>query len=397
MPFSPEQIESFRRDTPGCARRLHFNNAGAALMPGPVLEAIQRHLALEMEMGGYEAAAFARREIGGFYQALARLLNTGPENIAFAGSATDAFNRALSAIPFKPGDCILTTRDDYVSNQIAFMQAGQRFGLRFIRAACLPEGGADPASVEQLVRQHQPRLVAVTHMPTNSGLVQPVEEIGRICSLYGCLYLVDACQSAGQAPLDVQAIGCDFLTATFRKFLRGPRGAGFLYAAPKVLETGMEPLFLDLHSAEWTASDAYRPQPDARRFELWERSYALVLGSKVATEYALQAGIEKIQARATSLAANLRRQLADIPGLHILDRGSRLSAIATVHCPGRKPLPLKAALEARGVNTSLSTLHVARLDFDEKGVDWALRFSPHYYNTDSEVEQLAQIMRELLR
>lgn len=397
MAFTTEQIEAFRRDTPGAGRLIHFNNAGAALMPLPVMEAMQQHLALEMEMGGYEAAAHARRSINGFYQAVATLLNAAPEHIAFAGSATDAYNRALSAIPFRAGDVILTTNDDYASNQIAFMQAAQRFGLRFVRAATLPEGGVAPDSVEELIRQYRPRLVAITHMPTNSGLAQPVEAIGRICRQYGCLYLVDACQSAGQAPLDVQAIGCDFLTATFRKFLRGPRGAGFLYVSPRVLEQGLAPLFLDLHSAEWTAADSFLPRADARRFELWERSYALVLGSKVAAEYALQAGLEKIQARSCALAESLRHKLAAILGLNVLDRGSQLSAIVTLHTPGKKPLPLKAALEARGVNAAISPHTAARIDFDEKGVDWALRLSPHYYNTEQEVDIVAQILAELLQ
>lgn len=396
MTFQPELLEACRRDTPGASQRIHFNNAGAALMPRQVLEAMQQHLALEMEIGGYEAAAFARRDIGGFYGAVARLLNTEPRNIAFTGSATDAYNKALSAIPFEPGDFILTTNDDYVSNQIAFMQAERRFGARLIRAAVLPEGGVDPDSVEQLIRQYTPKLVAVTHMPTNSGLVQPIETIGRICRQHSCFYLVDACQSAGQAPLDVQSIHCDFLSATFRKFLRGPRGAGFLYVSSRVLDQGLAPLFLDLHSADWIASDAYQLHPDAYRFELWERSYALVLGSKAAAEYALQIGLANIQARVGLLAATLRERLANIPGLLILDRGSERSGIVSVHVPGRKPLPLKAGLEARRINSSISSHNAALIDFDDKGVDWALRFSPHYYNSEAEVDAVVNAMETLV-
>jgi selenocysteine lyase/cysteine desulfurase len=394
--FSIEALQQWRADTPGAANRIHLNNAGAALMPRPVLDAMTEHLELEMSIGGYEAAAAMRRETEAFYESVAALIGAQPHQIAFTTSATDGYNKALSAIPFERGDVLLTTTDDYVSNQIAFLQLARRFGVRVIRAANRPEGGLDVKHLAKLLDQHRPRLVAVTHVPTNSGLVQPVAEIGALCRERRILYLVDACQSAGQLHLDVEALHCDFLSATFRKFLRGPRGAGFLYVSDRVLADGLEPLFLDLHSANWSAANDYEPRSDARRFELWERPHALVLGGRAAADYAVEVGARRIEARVRQLAAQLREALQHLDEVRVLDTGPDLCGIVTFHVPGRRPGRLKAALEQRRINTSLTTLESARLDFEAKGVDWALRASPHYYNSAEELNAFVEILQDLL-
>lgn len=380
-------IQQYRLDTPGTAKFIHLNNAGAALMPAPVIKAVQDHLELELLNGGYEAAALAREAINRFYPVLARLLNAQERNIAFTASATDSYNRALSSISFQQGDVILTTNNDYVSNQIAFLQLQKRFGIRLIRAADRPEGGVDPLDMERLIRVHRPRLVAVTHIPTSSGLIQPVQAIGELCRRHDCHYLVDACQSAGQLPLDVETMHCDFLTATFRKFLRGPRGTGFLYVSDRVLDQPLAPLFLDLHSATWPEADRYELCPDAKRFENWERAYALVLGATAAVDYALSVGLEAISTQVRNNAAYLRDKLSGLEHLALLDRGAELGGIVTVNIPGRQPGPVKARLREAGINTSLVSYGSAVLDFDQKGVDWALRLSPHYYNTVEEMDR----------
>jgi Selenocysteine lyase len=203
-------LRDLRNDTPGCAHRIHLNNAGASLPPLPVIVAVREYLDREAQIGGYEAADERAEDIAGFYASVAALLCAAPHNIAFSGSATDAYAKALSAVPFRAGDYVLTTENDYSSNQIAFLSLQKRAGVKLLRARDLPEGGVDVADFERLLRQHRPVLAAVTHVPTNSGLVQPVEAIGEICQQYGTWYLVDACQSAGQMPLDVRDIGCVF-------------------------------------------------------------------------------------------------------------------------------------------------------------------------------------------
>jgi selenocysteine lyase/cysteine desulfurase len=388
-------VEALRADTPGCARVVHFNNAGCGLPATPVLAAMVDHLNLEAQIGGYEAAAARESNVREFYTEVAGLINSTPDNVAFAGSATHAYATALSAIPFVAGDVILTTRNDYISNQIAFLSLSRRFGVRIVHAPDVPEGGVDVAAMAALMRSHRPRLVAATHIPTNSGLVQPVTEIGRYCREFDLLYLVDACQSVGQVPIDVQEIGCDLLTATCRKFLRGPRGSGFLYVSDRFLRAGYEPLFIDMHGARWVEPGLYQPVDSAARFEEWEFPYAAVLGCAEAARYARRVGVAAIGHRGSALAARLRARLEEIPGVHVLDRGRNLGAIVTLAIDGQQPQPFKTALGARGINSSLSFRDLAQFDFGDKNVEWCLRLSPHYYNTDGEVDQVAAAVAEL--
>jgi selenocysteine lyase/cysteine desulfurase len=393
-PFALDELEAIRAETPGCEGRIHFNNAGAGLMPSSVLEETVGHLRLEAEIGGYEASAAREDAIADFYRLTATLLNCKPENVAHTANATDAYSRALSAIPFAPGDLIVTTRNDYISNQIAFLSMQHRLGVEVVHAPDASEGGVDLLEFESIVKTRRPRLVAVTHIPTSSGLVQPVEAIGSVCRDYETLYLVDACQSVGQRVVDVDQIGCDFLSATHRKFLRGARGSGFLFVSDAALRAGLEPLFVDMHGARWTAEQAYEPAPTARRFEDWEFAYALLLGSAEATRYALEVGVERAQARATRLAGRLRAGLDGL-GLRVLERGPELGAIVTVEIPGWQSDSFKAALDAASVNSALSYREFAQYDFGDKRVDWCIRLSPHYYNTDEEVDRVVEIFDAL--
>lgn len=389
-------LETLRADTPGTQRVIHLNNAGASLMPTSVVEAITNYIALEAELGGYEAADRHRDAIREFYTATADLLSTKPGNIAATASATDAYARALSSIPFERGDVILTTFNDYVSNQIAFLSLQKRFGIKIVRAEDDPAGGVSVNDMAAKIASLRPRLVAVTHVPTNSGLVQPVEAIGQLCRDYDVLYLVDACQSVGQLPVDVGQIQCDFLTATCRKFLRGPRGMGFLYVSDKVLSEGYAPLFIDLHGASWESANAFRPVPTARRFENWEFAYALVLGAAQAHRYALNVGLETIARRNTDLCAYLRQQLYTLPGVRLLDEGERLSSIITLFSDRKPAETIKAALSAARINTSLSGYGSAILDYGRKGMTTtALRISPHYYNTEAEIDTLAEALERV--
>jgi selenocysteine lyase/cysteine desulfurase len=388
-------VAALRADTPGCQHVVHFNNAGCGLLAAPVLAAMLDHLNLEATIGGYEAAARRAGEVREFYTEVAALINGGPDNIAFAGSATHAFSTALSSIPFEAGDVILTTRNDFISNQIAFLSLRKRYGVQIVHAPDAPDGGVDVTAMAALMRAQRPRLVAATHIPTNSGLVQPVAEIGRHCRELDLLYLVDACQSVGQYPIDVAEIGCDLLTATCRKFLRGPRGSGFLFVSDRVLQAGYEPLFIDMHGARWIEPGRYQPADSAARFEEWEFPYATVLGCAAAACYARQVGLEAIARRSPMLAAQLRSRLDTIPGVRVLDRGPQLGAIVTLAIEGWQAKPFKAAMDARGINSALSFREFALFDFGDKDVDWCLRLSPHYYNTEEEVEQVAAAVADL--
>lgn len=389
-------LKKWRTETPGTENFVHLNNAGASLMPEVVSRTIKEHIDLESAMGGYEAASFRENTIQAFYENAAGLFGTQPRNIAFTANATDAYNRALSAIPFHQGDFILTTSNDYVSNFIVFLSLKSRYGIQIKIVDNLPTGEIDLIALRKDINKYRPKLVSVTHIPTNSGLIQPVGEAGKICKDHNVLYMVDGCQSAGQLDVKVEEIGCDFYSATFRKFLRGPRGAGFLYASDKVLNSDLHPLMLDMRGADWVTMDSYSLKRNATRFEDWENSYALLLGASAALKYAQEITMPVIEKRSSHLASELRRELRTIPGISVLDRGTIQGAIVTAHSILIEPDTLKTALKREKINCSFGNKLNALIDFEEKGVDWIVRFAPHYYNTEDEIKQPVEVIRRLI-
>ena len=390
-------LTRWRSDTPGCESLVHLNNAGAALVPLPVRDAILGHLALEQELGGYEAADAQVEAVQQVYTEVGRLLGARSRNVALVQNSTVAFSQAISAFDLSPGDLIITSRSDYASNQIMYLSLARRRGVEVIRAADAPEGGVDPEAVRALVARRRPALVSLTWIPTNSGLVQPVEAVGRICREADVPYLVDACQAVGQIPIDVSRLHCDYLTAATRKFLRGPRGLGFLYVSDRMLQAGAHPLLVDMHGASWTDADAFELAPDGRRFETWEFAYALVLGLGAAAQYALEVGLETARDRARELADYARSRLAALPGVRVLDRGPELCAIVTAAVAGRDTQGIKLELRRRGINTSSPHREDAVIDMDEKKTESALRISPHYYNTKEEIDTAVEALDVILR
>ena len=379
-----------RRETPGCDNVLHFNNAGAALMPHCVLDAVINHLNLEAQIGGYEAAAQTQDAVNRVYAAAARLLGCDAAEIAIIENATRAWDMAFYAIPFKPGDRILTAVAEYASNYIAFLQVAQRTGAM---VEVIPNDASGQLSIEALRNAIDDRvkLIAITHVPSNGGLVNPAAAVGKIARDAGVLYLLDACQSVGQMPIDVNVIGCDMLSATGRKYLRGPRGTGFLYVRRHWIEQ-LEPPFLDLHAADWIAANQYQIRSDARRFETWETNYAGKIGLGMAMDYAYQWGLNAVQSRITDLASELRRQLTALPNVVVHDLGTEKCGIVTFTVTGKPSDQIKHALSLANINVSVSSLSYARLDMAVRGNLDLVRASVHYYNSEAEVERFCKTL-----
>jgi selenocysteine lyase/cysteine desulfurase len=395
-PADPPELARWRVDTPGSERVIHLNNAGAALQPAAVRDAVLRHLELEQEIGGYEAADARVDALGDAYEVVGRLIGASGHNVAMQQNSTVAFAQAFAAFDLRRGDLILTSRADYASNQIMYLALSRRVGVEVVRAPDAPEGGIDPQAVRELIRRRRPTLLALSWIPTNSGLVQPAEPIGEICREADIPYILDACQAVGQMPVDVGRLHCDYLAAATRKFMRGPRGVGFLYVSDRALEAGAYPLTVDMHGADWTDPETFALKPDARRFEQWEISHALVLGAGAAAGYALEVGIGKARERSWGLAASVRERLAEMDGIRVLDRGRSLCAIATAELGGRNAEQVKLALRARGINTSSPLREDAVIDMDEKRAASAIRISPHYYNTADEIDRALAALAEVL-
>ncbi|MEO6196117.1 MAG: aminotransferase class V-fold PLP-dependent enzyme [Thermoanaerobaculia bacterium] len=385
-----ERLAAWRRDTPGCQGRIHLNNAGASFSPLTVVETELAHFRREQEIGGYEAADEAAGRLCESYENLGRLLGCAARNVAVVENATVAFSLALSAFDFEQGDRLVTTHNDYTSNQIMYQALARRRRIEVLFAEDLPEGGVDPGSVRRLAAHPRCRLVALTWIPTNSGLVQDAEAVGEVCETAGVPYLVDACQAVGQIPVDPARLRCDYLGGTARKFLRGPRGLGFLYVSDRALARGDYPLGLDMRGAEPRGEDGFELADGARRFENWEFPYALVLGLGEAARYALAVGVELAGELAGELATHARERLSALPGVSVRDRGRRLCAIATAEVAGLDATEIVHRLRDQNINTSVAASE------DGSPVP-VVRVSPHYYNTREEVDTLVDAIEALIQ
>lgn len=385
-----------RRDTPGAETVLHFNNAGAALMPSPVIDAVRNHIALEAAIGGYEAEARENEAIERTYAACARLVGGEADEIALVENATRAWDMAFYAFAarFRAGDRILTAEAEYASNVIAYLQMARRTGAVIEPVPSDADGALDVDALAAMI-DDRVKLIAVTQIPTNGGLVNPAAEIGAVARGAGIPYILDACQSAGQIPLDVGAIGCDVLSATGRKYLRGPRGTGFLWMRRDLIEQ-LEPPFLDLHAAEWTGRDHYTMRADAKRFETWEGNVAAKIGLGVAVDYALGWGLDAIAERIEMLADGLRDRLGGVAGVTVQDLGRRRCGIVGFTAEGRDSASIQSALAARGINVSVSPRCYTRYDMDARGLESLVRASVHYYNTEDEVDRFCAAVEEIV-
>jgi cysteine desulfurase / selenocysteine lyase len=386
-------VPAVRAATPGCAEVIHFNNAGAALPPKVVTDAVIGYTVREALIGGYEAQDAAAAEITATYDALATLLGVRSAQVALIENATRAWDMAFYGIPFERGDRILTCRSEYASNYLAYLQVSHRRGVRIDVIPDNEYGELDTEAAARLLDQDV-KLISITHVPTNGGLVNPAAAIGQLARSAGCYYLLDACQSVGQMPIDAAALGCDFLSSTGRKFLRGPRGTGFLYVSERALAE-VEPPFIDGRAATWTTANAFEFRRDARRFENWEFNCATRIGLGTAARYATDLGLGAIWQRVQSLATALRDRLAQIPGVQVCDLGRTRCGIVSFVCQGISPEAVKAALARERINVSVSDAAWTRLDMDERGIPALIRASVHYYNSDEEIDTFSDALAAL--
>lgn len=384
-----------RAETPGCTEVIHLNNAGAGLMPEHVLSALTGHLELEARIGGYEAAARAEQAIEHTYDAVAALIGCGRDEIAIVENATRAWDMAFYAMPFRPGDRILTAVSEYGSNYLAFLQVARRTGAV---VEVIPNDEHGQISLDALrgMIDERVRLIAITHVPTNGGLVNPAAGVGRIARDAGIPYLLDACQSVGQMPVDVETIGCDMLSATGRKYLRGPRGTGFLYVRKPLLDS-LEPPFIDILAARWIDRDHYEVRPDARRFENWESYVAGRVGLGAAVDYAAGWGLAAIEERVKSLADYLRARIGELPGAVVRDLGVERCGIVSFTVAGLDPAAIKQVLAAERINVTVSSRGSTRIDMEQRGLTDMVRASVHYYNTEGEVDRMCEVLRRIIR
>ena len=360
-------------------------------MPEPVSQALFEFLRSEVNQGGYETAGLYKEGLNNTYRAAAKLLNCQSEEIAFAENATRAWDMAFYSFNFQPGDKILTAMAEYGSNVIAYLQQAKRCGVEIVFIPDDEYGQVDVEALSNMI-DSKVKLISISHIPTGGGLVNPAIEIGKVAAKHGIPYLLDACQSAGQIPLDVEAIGCDMLCITGRKFLRGPRGTGLLYVRNSIIES-LEPPFLDQHAAELISPNEYEVYETARKFENWEQNFAGKYALGVAIDYALGWGMESIQQRIYALADYLRENLSSNADILVEDVGIEKCGIVTFHSKTRKANDIKTMLSTKNINVSVSDGSGSLISFEQRGINQLVRASVHYFNTETEIEYLVDQLK----
>ena len=387
-------LERVRAETPGCLERVFLDSAGSSLPPAPVLDVVLGHLRREAEVGGYVAEEERAADLARLRESLARLLGCAAEDVALLDSATRAWTQLFYAVPLAAGDRILLSRSEYASNAIAALQRARRHGAQVEVVPADPTGEIDLDALERLLDERV-RIVSLVHVPTYGGLVNPVAEATELVHRAGGLVLLDACQSVGQLAVDVRGLGVDALAGTGRKWLRGPRGTGFLYVRPE-LTRELEPPVLDLHSATWTAGDRYEPAPDATRFELWESDVAARLGLGAAVEYLLALGVEEVEAAVRARAELLRSLLRAIDGVTVADLGRRPAGIVSFAVEGVPAEAVRDALAEGRITVTVSGRSATLLDMTDRGLDALVRASPHYFVSEEQLEAATAAVSKLI-
>jgi selenocysteine lyase/cysteine desulfurase len=387
-------VEALRAQTPGVKKVVHFNNAGAALMPTPVIDAVDDYFKSEILYGGYETHRLRGNQIEAVYQSLSDLIGADRSEVALADNATRAWDVLFYALGLGEGDRIVTTSSEYVSNWAAYLHVRDRDGVIVDVAPDTPDGDIDVDALDAMVLERETALITLNHMPTNGGLVNPAAAVGEIASRHGVAYLLDACQTIGQIPIDVTEIQCDMLTGTSRKYLRGPRGIGFLYVRGAFTER-LDPVFVEVENAPIVLPDSFTLAGGAHRFETWEKSYASVVGFGAAIDYAMDIGIAEMWERIQRLASTMRQQLSMIDGVAVHDRGSLRGGIVTFDVDSRQTLEVRELLAERSINVSTSTPFSAPYDMHSRGIEGLVRASVHAYNTDDEIDDLISAIQIL--
>ncbi|CAE6737389.1 Cysteine desulfurase [Paraburkholderia nemoris] len=393
-PLSPAAVDALRALTPGAQSTTHFNHAGASLPSSATLEAMRAHLWLEATTGPMEAGIAGREQSERARLLAARLLNARPEEIALTSGNSAGWGRAFAALgPWRSGERILVGRHEWGGNLAAMRLSAQRAGASIEVIPSDSSGAVDPQALEAML-DDRVRLIALTWLPANGGLINPAAAIGQVARRHGIPYFIDAAQAIGQLPIDVAEVGCDVLTGPCRKALRGPRGTGLLYVREDFLSR-LTPAFVDIRSAPLGADGEPVLRDDAVRFEAAEAAPALHCGLANALEEALEIGVDNIRARIDSVARALRGQLAEIPGVTVLDQGREQSGLVAFNIAGLEAVSVQRSLADQGVTIGSNGVPYTPLDMESRGLKQIARASVSYLTTEAEIDRLLDRIRKL--
>ncbi|MFZ6779849.1 aminotransferase class V-fold PLP-dependent enzyme [Undibacterium sp. Ji83W] len=392
--ISAEQLAQLRAQTPGIDRGTHLNHAGASLLPQAALQAIHAHLDLEAQVGPMEAALLVADRLQALREDAATLINANCDEIALMNSGSSAFGNVFAAMPrLRQGDRILVGRQEWGGNLANYQRAAQLAGARVETIPCHADGSVDANALTQMIDKHV-RLISLTWLPANSGLINDAAAVGEVAAAAGVSYIIDAGQALGQVPVDVKALQCDVLKSAGRKHLRGPRGTALLYVRKSFLDK-LEPAWVDVSSAP-IAEDEVHLRNDARRFETSEAAVALQLGLAKSVKLALNMGVANLGAVSAALAKACRERLASIPAISLHDLGEgEQSGIVSFNLRGHDAMALKNTLAQQRIYIGANGVPYTPLDMQARGLHSIARASFSYLNTEDDVEILARALEAL--
>jgi cysteine desulfurase / selenocysteine lyase len=389
--FNDTEIQAFRTETKGAVERIHLNNAGASLPPDIVVNTMVDFLHEEALHGGYETEAKYRTRLDHTHTLIAQLIHADPDEIALVENASAAWDIAFNGLNFQQGDEVIISEMEYVSNVLGLLNAQKLYGID-IKIISNDAEGNFPINELEAAITNRTKLIAITHVPSTAGNVLPVAAIGEVARKHNIVYLLDACQSVGQMPVDVQAIGCDMLAVTGRKYLRGPRGSGFLYVRRQILDK-LKLFFFDGRTVVDVDQQGFEVRKDARRFEWYEKNPAVVLGLQKAVEYVLNIGVDRIWQRIQHLSSLFRQRLRELDGITVHDQGDELCGIVTFSMSGVTAATIKSKLAAKNINVHIGFAKSTLYYMNRKKLDGIVRASVHYYNTEEEIELVCRQLR----
>ncbi len=375
---------------------MHYlNHAACGLLPDAALHAMHGYALREQALGAYGAARQVQAEIEQLYQGIAATIHAQPQDIALTQGNSDGWSLVVSAMDWSGGGRILAPRSEWGGNLGILMQLSAQCGVQVEEIPSDADGAVDLEALETLLRTPA-SLVVLTWMPANSPLVQPAEAVGALCAQAGVPLLVDAAQAVGQWPVDVRQLQCAALTAPGRKWLRGPRGTGFVYVHPDFLPR-LRPLTADHFSRPWQTGNTWTYRADARRLEQSEASVALRLGLGAALAAWNALGMERIHGEIQKRADWLRDGLDCLPGIRAHRSGRHASSgIVTLECSRHDAAALHRGLQERGVEAALSPVAFTPWDMQARGLSAVLRLSAGHDTAWGSLQYCLDALAEVL-
>ncbi len=379
---------------------VYFDNAATTQKPRVVLEAIQRyyeHDNANVHRGIHELSSRATAAFEGARDRVAAFINApGREEIIFTRGTTESLNLVAATWGVenvKEGDTILLTEMEHHSNIVPWQILAKRTGARL---KYIPVTGADGRlDLDQLdTLLEGAKVLSFTHISNALGTINPLAEICAKARAAGVMTVVDAAQSAGHLPLDVQALGCDFLALSGHK-LCGPTGIGVLFARSE-LQEAMPPYQGggEMISKVGFFETEYNVPP--HKFEAGTPNIAGAAGLHAALDYVDALGRENIHAHDTELANYAREQLSEFDGIRIFgpaeDRGGLVSfVLKDVHA-----LDLATMADQQGVAIRVGH-HCTQPLHDKLGVPATARASFYFYNTHDEVDRFIEVLQKVIK